>query len=208
MSLEEVRREIEERFRRKLKEELEKLEKRGLHEDEACAWLKDKEALEKVRKAFGHATTLGVEVGFPLCGRDRKPGDFVFGEEAEIIIEEGKCPAGAPITGFFHVHPESVEEFWANEYFSTANLFNTFLRGEKGYTDCIGYIKGGKMYVKCYMFPGKEEILRSEVPRLVGKMMELVKRGRGLAEEEIAHEFKYLMQKVEGELHVCVVEVK
>ncbi|RLF35648.1 MAG: hypothetical protein DRN03_04905 [Thermoplasmata archaeon] len=205
MSYEEVRREIEEKLRRRLKEEL---ERRGLHDDEACAWLRDEEALKKVRKAFGYATTLGVEVGFPLCGRDRKPGDFVYGEEAEIIIEERKCPAGVPMTGFFHVHPETVETNWLNEYFSTSDLFNTFLRGQKGYTECIGYIKGGKMYVKCFMLPEKEELLRSNIPRLVGRMMDLVKRGRGLLVEELARKFEYLMQKVEKGVHVCVVEVK
>ena len=204
MSVEDVRREIEEKLRRRLREEL---EKRGVHDEEACAWLKDKEALEKVRKAFELAAILGREVGFPLCGHDKKPGEFVIGEESMLIKEE-KCPAGVPMTGFFHVHVEPVEEFWLNEYFSTEDFLYVFLRGEKGYTDCLGYRKGGKMYVKCYAFPGKDEILHSEIPQLLGKIYNIVEKGRGLVVGEQAQKYEELMRKVEEKLHVCVVEIE
>jgi len=204
MSYEEMRREIEEKLRRRLREEL---EKRGLHDDEACAWLKDKEALEKVRKAFELTASLGREVGFPLCGHDKKPGEFVIGEEYWLVKEE-KCPAGVPMTGFFHVHPEPVEELWINEYFSIWDFLFELLQDKKGFIECMGYRKEGRIYIKCYAYPGRDELHRRGFSELSYKIADIVEKGSGLVPEEYAQEYKELMQKVEEILHVCVVEVK
>jgi len=202
MSVEEMRREIEEKLRRRLGEEL---EKRGLHDEEACAWLKDKEALEKVRKAFELAASLGREVGFPLCGHDKKPGELIVGGKSWLMMER-KCPAGVPMTGFFHVHVEPVEEFWLNEYFSLGDFLLGIVQERKGFIDCMGYRKGGKMYVKCYICPGRDEFCHSEVSELLDELSNLTVWG--VVPEEQAQKYEELMRKLEKKLHVCVVEIE
>jgi len=171
--------------------------------EEACAWLGSEEALRKVKRAFEFALRRGKEAGFPLCGHRREPGELVIGEESAVVIKE-KCPLGTSVTGRFHVHVPPVEEDWTNEYFSPSYLLNTFLLGQKGFCDCVGYVKGGKMYVKCYEFPGKDELLRSDVPRLLGKLFNLAEKG---LTGKTADEYEDIMRKVESALRVCTVEI-
>ncbi|MCD6138251.1 MAG: hypothetical protein J7J91_06695, partial [Deltaproteobacteria bacterium] len=79
---------------------------------------------------------------------------------------------------------------------------------KKGFIECMGYRKGGRIYVKCYTFPGRDELHRRGFSEPLYKIADIVEKGSGLVPEEHAQEYKELMQKVEEILRVCVVEVK